>query len=183
MNSCTPSYSQTPFVLSDLLETLMAGFAFGTPPLLSQVTQPVLLTNSNRAKLKCFDSRPMPCASQFWTTFGFAVFVQRQHKARHHLFSEPKCTGAQYSQKMLFILRKNPKQTSSGALVLHLIFLHPIKTLFSAKLDIKPVPESLVVACSCTSRRADRPMHKDDQLTAFRGVSDSVQHVSFAYVS
>lgn len=26
-------------------------------------------------------------------------------------------------------------------------------------------------------------MHKDDLLTAFRGVSDSVQHVSFAYVS
>lgn len=180
MNPCTPSYSQTPFVLSDLLETLMVGFAFGPPPR-SQVIHPVLLTNSKRAKLKCFDSTPVrfPVMDNVWIC---CVCPEAEHSTAP-FFSEPKCTGAQYSQKKLFILRKNPKQTSSGALVLHLIFLHPIKTLFSAKLDFKPVPESLVVACSCTSRRADRPMHKDDQLTAFGGVSDSVQHVSFAYVS
>lgn len=82
------------------------------------------------------------------------------------------------SWKKLFILRKNPNQIRSGASAPHLIFLQPIKTLFSAKLHFKPVTESLVVACSCTSRRADRPMHKDDQLTAFRGVCGSVQHVS-----
>lgn len=38
----------------------------------------------------------------------------------------------------------------------------------------------MAVACSSTCRRVDRPMHKDDQLTGFRGVSDSVQHVGNA---
>lgn len=40
---------------------------------------------------------------------------------------------------------------------------------------------SVAVACSNTCRRDDRPLHKDDQLTGFRGISDSVQHVGNAH--
>lgn len=186
MNPCTPSFSQTPFVLSDLQETLMAGFAFRslcwTKPLILFSWQ-AQTEQSYGALIQC------PCAAPLRTAFGFTVFVQRQNTLRQVFLNLDLQEHAGtlicmwYSRKKLLILRKNPKQIRSGASVLHLIFLHPIKTLFSAKLDFKPVTESLVVACSCTSRRADRPMLKDDQLTAFRGVSDSVQHVSFAYVS
>lgn len=124
---------------------------------------------------QCLDS---PCLSRGKTQYGTIFFLNLN--LQEHAGT---VICMWYSWKKLFILWNNPKQIRSGASVLHLIFLHPIKTLFSAKLDFKPVIESLVVACSCTSRRADRPMHKDDQLTAFRGVSDSVQHVSFAYIS
>lgn len=181
MNSSTPTYSPTSFVLSDLPETLMAEFAFRAPCRAKSLTLFYWQAHTDQSwsaliqrVLHSYGQRLDPLCLSRGKTQSAQVFLNLNPQEHAGTVI---CMW--YSWKKLFILRQNPNQIRSGASVLHLIFLQPIKTLFSAKLHFKPVTESLVVACSCTSRRTDRPMHKADQLTAFRGVSDSVQHVSF----
>lgn len=140
--------------------------------LLGQITHPASLTSSNRAKLKRFDITP----ACFRVTRSVWIHYLSRGKTQYGtIFSEPWFTGT-YSNRII-------NNSNLETLCCIWLFRPPTKTLFSIKLDFRLVTGSMVVACSCTSRRADRPLLTDDLLTGFRGVSDALQHVGFTYFS